>query len=59
MFPLEEVGLCSAHLGTLGDAPLGLGVNHQEEDRKRGLGFTVRGLQGRDHQSLESFSVPP
>ncbi|KAI4552703.1 hypothetical protein MJT46_017354 [Ovis ammon polii x Ovis aries] len=27
-------------------------------DRKRGLGFTVRG-QCRDHQSLESFSVPP
>lgn len=39
MFPLEGVWLCPAHLGTTGNAPLGLGVNHQEDGPEKGAGF--------------------
>ena len=50
MFPLAGVGLCSAHLGTVGDAPLGLGVNHQEDGPKKGAGF---------HCAKSSMPGPP
>ena len=50
MFPLEGVGLCPLHLGTVGDAPLGLGVNHQEDRLEKRAG---------SHASRSSVSGPP